>query len=96
MEAGSDITSLFFLSDDFCLAASPEVESRACKKDIDEVISSDRSPRFEDFDNLPRIGAIIKEVSVPGSAHHQLSTARMRSRYTDSDPSRPLGYLMHQ
>ncbi len=72
MEAGSDTTSLFLQSLIFCLVASPEVQARA-HKDIDEAIGSDRSPRFEDFDNLPYIDAIIKEVGVPDSNLRQLT-----------------------
>ena len=72
LEAGSDTTSLFLQSLIFCLVASPEVQVRA-HKEIDEVIGSGRSPRFEDFDNLPYIDAIIKEVSVPDLTLRELA-----------------------
>ena len=72
MEAGFDTTSIFLQFLISCLVAFPEVQARA-QKDIDRVIGRDRSPRFEDFDNLPYIDAIIKEASVPGSLRRQLT-----------------------
>ncbi|KAH8093929.1 cytochrome P450 [Cristinia sonorae] len=61
MEAGSDTTSIvlqWFMS---MMTAYPEVRKRA-QKEIDEVVGSSRSPTFDDWDSLPYVQAIIKEV----------------------------------
>lgn len=64
MEAGSDTTAIFLQSLIFCLVACPEVQIRA-QRELDGVVGRDRSPRFEDFDSLPYVDAVIKEVCVP-------------------------------
>lgn len=68
LEGGSDTTAAFLQWLILCLTAFPEVQNRA-HKDIDQIVGSDRSPRIEDFDSLPYIGAIIKEVGNQGYPH---------------------------
>lgn len=81
LDAGSDTSAAFLQSFMFCLVASPEVQTRA-HREINEVVGRDRSPRFEDFENLPYLDAIIKEVNVM-TLHQDDMLIRFRS--TDSD-----------
>jgi len=39
----------------------PDIQKRA-QEEIDAVIGLDRLPTFKDYDRLPYIGAIVKEI----------------------------------
>ncbi len=61
MEAGSDTTMSFLRSLILAMIEFPESQRKA-QEEIDRVIGSDRVPTIEDFDHLPYIQALIKEV----------------------------------
>ena len=61
MEGGADTTSLFLRSFVLMLVAFPEVQRKA-QEEIDVVIGSYRVPSPEDYDNLPYVQAVVKEV----------------------------------
>lgn len=61
MEAGSDTTAVFLQSFISFMAAFPDVQKRA-QKELDDVVGTARSPVFDDWESLPYIQAIIKEV----------------------------------
>ncbi|ETW76168.1 cytochrome P450 monooxygenase 34, partial [Heterobasidion irregulare TC 32-1] len=61
MEGGADTTSLFLRSFVLMLVAFPEVQRKA-REEIDVVIGSYRVPSPEDYDNLPYVRAVVKEV----------------------------------
>lgn len=88
MEAGSDPVAIFLQSFIFCLAAFPEVQVRA-REELDKVVGRDRSPRFEDFKNLPYCDAIIKEASVPTFDTDLYAHQCINYRSTDSALLRP-------
>jgi cytochrome P450 len=39
----------------------PDIQKRA-QEEIDSVIGLDRPPTFKDYDRLPYVGAIVKEI----------------------------------
>ncbi|THH28527.1 hypothetical protein EUX98_g5654 [Antrodiella citrinella] len=61
MEAGSDTTAVYLQSFISLITAFPDVQERA-QKEIDEVIGTSRSPSFADWDSLPYLQAIVKEI----------------------------------
>lgn len=61
IEAGSESTSSALYSCIKYLAMSPEVQERA-NEELSRVVGDKRSPSFDDYDQLPYIRAIAKEV----------------------------------
>ncbi|KAJ6573872.1 cytochrome P450 [Mycena vulgaris] len=61
VEAGSDTTSSFTQSLVLALVAFPEVQRKA-QAELDRVVGTDRTPKYEDLDQLPYIKAIVNEV----------------------------------
>lgn len=61
LEGGSDTTSSFIQSLILALVAFPDVQRKA-QREIDEVVGTERLPTIEDFESLPYIKAIVKEV----------------------------------
>jgi cytochrome P450 len=59
--AGSDTTASTLCTAFLALVTHPE-SLRAAHQELDTVVGSGRSPTFEDEDNLPYIGALVKEV----------------------------------
>ncbi|EJU01233.1 cytochrome P450 [Dacryopinax primogenitus] len=81
MEAGSDTTSSVLLT--FVLAAvlHPEKVSKA-QAELDAVVGSDRSPKFEDLESLPYCRAFVLEVMrwrpiLPAGVPHMTSKDEM-------------------
>lgn len=68
LEAGSDTTSMFLQSFIAFITAHPEVQRRA-QEEIDDAVGPSRSPSFEDWDSLPYLQAIVKEVCSPHHLH---------------------------
>ncbi len=60
MEGGSDTTSSIIIAFMHALTKWPEVQKKA-QKQIDDVVGEDRSPTFEDYENLPYVVACVKE-----------------------------------
>ncbi|TCD71564.1 hypothetical protein EIP91_007311, partial [Steccherinum ochraceum] len=61
LEAGSDTTAVFLQSFISFITAFPDVQRRA-QKEIDDVVGTSRSPTFEDWDSLPYLQAVMKEI----------------------------------
>ena len=75
MEAGSDTTAVFLQSFVSFMVAFPDVQKRA-QKELDDVVGTVRSPTFDDWESLPYIQAIIKEVHFcPIRVSHTLNKA---------------------
>jgi hypothetical protein len=71
IEAGSETTSQALNNTIVGLLQNPEAVRKA-HEELDRVVGTDRTPTFDDEDNLPYIRAIIK---VPYS-NHALLTCR--------------------
>jgi cytochrome P450 len=61
MDAGSDTTSSALSTFIHLMAKYPEVAKEA-QAQIDGVVGEDRSPTWDDFENLPFINSLIKEM----------------------------------
>ncbi|KAK7051623.1 hypothetical protein VNI00_004602 [Paramarasmius palmivorus] len=61
IEAGSETTSSILKSLVLCLAASPAAQQKA-SEEIRRVVGDQRSPELGDYEHLPYVGAILKEV----------------------------------
>ncbi|KAI0082001.1 cytochrome P450 [Panus rudis PR-1116 ss-1] len=61
MQAGADTTAVYLQMFVLCMIAHPEIQRRA-QKEIDSVIGKDRTPVFDDINDLPYVRAIIDEV----------------------------------
>lgn len=61
IEAGSESTSSALYSCIKYLAMSPRVQERA-NEELNRVVGDERSPSFDDYDQLPYIRAIAKEI----------------------------------
>lgn len=61
LEGATDTTSLFLKSTILMLTSSPEAQAKA-HKELDAVVGSDRLPNLEDYEKLPYVQAIVKEV----------------------------------
>ncbi|KAH8093927.1 cytochrome P450 [Cristinia sonorae] len=61
MEGGSDTTSVFMETFISLMVQYPEVQKRA-QEEIDAVVGNSRSPIYADFESLPYLQAVIKEV----------------------------------
>lgn len=62
LEGGSGNTSSFLQTAMLLLACHPHVQEKA-QKELDDVIGKDRLPSSEDYEKLPYVRAIIREVS---------------------------------
>ena len=62
IEAGTETTTSFLRALILAMIEFPETQRKA-QEEIDRVIGCDRAPTIEDFDHLPYIQALIKEVS---------------------------------
>ena len=62
MEGASETTAMFLRSFILRLVASPETQIKA-QKEIDAVVGIERAPVPSDFEQLPYVQAIVKEVS---------------------------------
>lgn len=62
MEGASETTAMFLRSLILRLVASPETQIKA-QKEIDAVVGIERAPVPSDFEQLPYVQAIAKEVS---------------------------------
>ncbi|KAF9496948.1 cytochrome P450, partial [Pleurotus eryngii] len=62
MEAGAETSTSYLQSFVLALINFPECQKRA-RKELDEVVGTDRLPTFEDHPNLPHVNTFIKEVS---------------------------------
>ena len=60
MEGGSDTSSSLILAIVQALIKNPEIQQKA-QTEIDRVVGHERSPRWQDLDNLPYINMIVKE-----------------------------------
>jgi cytochrome P450 len=60
IEGGADTTAAQLLTLILAFALHPEVQVKA-RKEIDMVCGTERSPRWDDFSQLPYINCIIKE-----------------------------------
>ncbi|KAF5367063.1 hypothetical protein D9758_003939 [Tetrapyrgos nigripes] len=60
LEAGAHTTSAFLHTVIMCLIAFPDVKKKA-QEEIDRVVGEDRTPRMEDFEDMPYVRALIKE-----------------------------------
>ena len=79
IEAGSETTSQALNNTIVGLLQNPEAIKKA-HEELDRVVGTDRTPTFDDEDNLPYVRAIIKVLS----ANHPPLTTRKRS---DGEPS---------
>ncbi|KAL4253507.1 cytochrome P450 family protein [Abortiporus biennis] len=61
LEAGSDTTAVFLQFFVACLVEYPQVQKQA-QKEIDAVVGLDRSPILDDWENLPYLQAVVREV----------------------------------
>lgn len=61
MEGASETTSSFIQGLVLLLMAFPDVQRRA-QEEVDRVVGSSRLPTLDDFQNLPYVQALIKEV----------------------------------
>ena len=84
MEAGSDTTAIFLQSFITYITAFPEVQ-KCAQAEIDEVIGQSRSPTFEDWESLPYVQAIIKEVGLWRFWSRTLRSPSIISRYIGFD-----------
>lgn len=62
IEGAVDTTAVFLRSLILILVAFPEAQLRA-QKEIDTIVGVDRGPLPSDFEQLPYVQAIVKEVS---------------------------------
>ena len=60
MEGASDTTSSIIIAAIQAWVKWPEVQKKA-QVEIDSVIDEDRSPTWEDYNNLPYVAATVKE-----------------------------------
>ena len=63
MDAGADTTASYLQNFVISLLQSPESQHKA-QKEIDSVVGGDRFPVLTDFERLPYIKALVKEVSL--------------------------------
>jgi hypothetical protein len=63
MDAGADTTASYLQNFVISLLQSPESQLKA-QKEIDSVVGGDRFPVLADFERLPYIKALVKEVSL--------------------------------
>ncbi|KAL4259996.1 cytochrome P450 family protein [Pleurotus pulmonarius] len=61
LDAGTETSASFLHSFVMAMACYPEVQSKA-QDEIDRVLRSDQLPLLEDYDDLPYLQAIIKEL----------------------------------
>ncbi|KAK7692435.1 hypothetical protein QCA50_004060 [Cerrena zonata] len=61
LEGGTDTTSVYLQSFVGCVVANPAIQARA-QAEIDHVIGSKRCPEPDDFEHLPYLQALVKEV----------------------------------
>lgn len=62
MEGAADTTRIFMRSLILMLVAFPEVQVKA-QEQIDALVGPDRVPLLDDYEQLPYVQAIVKEVS---------------------------------
>lgn len=62
MEGAAETTTTFFRTMILMLVAFPEVQAKA-QQEIDTVVGVDRAPLPSDFEQMPYVQAIVKEVS---------------------------------
>ena len=67
LEGGTDTTTGFLQTLVLFLTAYPEVQ-HITQEELDHVVGDKRAPTLGDFDNLPYIQAIVKEVSLVASS----------------------------
>lgn len=65
IEGGSDTTANFIQSLILILTAFPEAQRKA-QEEIDRVVGGQRMPVIANFDDLPYVQAVIKEVGRSG------------------------------
>lgn len=80
IEGGSDTSSSIIIAFIHAMTRWPEVMKKA-QTEIDEVVGEDRTPRWEDYDNLPYVAATVKEAMrwrpvVPLAFPHSLTEGR--------------------
>ena len=63
MDAGAETSASYLQNFVISLLQSPNSQLRA-QKEIDSVIGGDRLPVLADFERLPYIQALVKEVSL--------------------------------
>ena len=63
MDAGADTTASYLKNFVISLLQSPESQRKA-QKEIDSVVGGDRFPVLADFERLPYIKALVREVSL--------------------------------
>jgi len=91
MDAGAETTASFFQSFVLALLTNPCYQRRA-QDEIDRVVGSDRLPLLDDFDHLPYLQALVKEVRPICSVN--LSSTSSLYRFIASDQSFLLVFLM--
>ncbi|MCJ1371538.1 hypothetical protein MMC20_002756 [Loxospora ochrophaea] len=87
MEGGSDTSSSLILAIVQALIKNPEIQQKA-QTEIDRVVGHERSPRWQDLDNLPYINMIVKEGHrwrpiLPLCFPHALGEARVLDDWID-------------
>ena len=60
MEGGSDTSSAMILSFIKAMVVYPEVQNKA-QGEIDSIIGEERTPNWDDYDNLPYVISVVKE-----------------------------------
>ena len=63
MDAGAETSASYLQNFVICLLQSPESQHKA-QKEIDSVVGGDRLPVLADFERLPYIKALVREVSL--------------------------------
>jgi len=61
LEGGTDTSSAFLQSFVLALVCHPELQRKA-QQEVDALISEDRLPTIEDYEKLPYVNALVKEV----------------------------------
>jgi hypothetical protein len=80
MEAGSDTTSSTLLTFVLAMTQYPEIMSKA-HEEVDRVCGNDRSPTFDDLQNLKYLNACMNEVGHNRS--RQVSETQQILTYVD-------------
>jgi cytochrome P450 len=63
MDGGAETSASYLQNFVICLLQSPKSQCTA-QKEIDSVVGGDRLPVLADFEQLPYIQALVKEVSL--------------------------------
>ncbi|KAF8308929.1 cytochrome P450 [Clavulina sp. PMI_390] len=61
IHAGADTTNYFVQWFIYCMIEYPEVQQKA-QEEIDRVVGQNRLPTFEDYQRLPYLEAVVKEI----------------------------------